>query len=67
MAEILNEEEESKLKIRLRSQRHIRTLLIIINLLLAGYLVYFIGDSISDKVNGTDENIVTLNDLTINE
>ncbi len=64
MAEIITEEDESKLKIRLKSQRHVRALLIIVNLLLVGYILYFIGDLIVEKVNNRDADIVSLNNLS---
>lgn len=64
MAEILNEEDEVKLKIRLRSQRHIRIILIILNLLLVGYLIYFTSDSIVKSFEKKDAGIVALNDLS---
>lgn len=67
MAEILNEEDEVKLKIRLRSQRHVRAVLIVLNLLLVGYLVYFTSDSIMKVIDKKDEEIVALNDLSRTE
>lgn len=67
MAEILNEEDEAKLKIRLKSQRHVRAVLIILNLLLVGYLVYFTSDSIKSEISKKDADIVALNNLTRSE
>ncbi len=67
MAEILNEEDEVKLKIRLKSQRHVRAVLIVLNLLLVGYLVYFTSDSIKNEINKKNASIVALNDLNKSE
>lgn len=64
MAEMITDEEESKLKIRLKSQRHVRALLIIVNLLLVFYIIYFIGDLVAEKVNNKDADIVSLDDLS---
>ncbi len=64
MSEILDQEAEEKLKIHLRSKRHIRTILIVVNLLLAGYLIYFTSDSIIKSFEKKDSDIVTLNNLS---
>lgn len=48
MAEIIDEEQEKEFKVRIKSKRHIRAILIIINLLLVGYFAYYISDAVVD-------------------
>lgn len=64
MAEMISDEEENKLKIRLKSQRHVRALLIVVNLLLVFYIIYFVGDLVVEKVNNKDSDIVSLDNLS---
>lgn len=64
MAELLDDQEEKKLQIRLKSQRHIRALLIVVNLVLIAYLLYFIGDIVVDYVKAKDQDIVALCNLS---
>lgn len=64
MAELLDDQEEKKLQIRLKSQRHIRALLIVVNMVLIAYLLFFIGDIVVDYVKAKDNDIVALCNLS---
>lgn len=64
MAELLDDQEEKKLQIRLKSQRHIRAFLIVINMVLIAYLLFFIGDIVVDYVKAKDNDIVALCNLS---
>lgn len=64
MAEIITELEEEELTRRLKSKRRIRGLLIVINFLLLGYLVFCIGNSVLDIIESSKrvDGIVALTD-----
>ena len=64
MAEIIDEEQEKEFKVRMKSKRHIRAILIIINLLLIGYFAYYISDAVVDYFQKKDDNFVTFNDMS---
>lgn len=64
MAEIIGDEEEKNLKVRMKSKRHIRMILIMVNLLLIGYFVYYISDAVVDYFHRKDDDIVSLNDMS---
>ena len=66
MAELIDEQEEEQLKTRMRSRRHIRAVLIVLNLLLIGYLLYFVSDVIIDYVHRNDNDIVNICGLSRN-
>lgn len=64
MAEIIDEEQEKEFKVRMKSKRHIRAILIMINLLLIGYFAYYISDAVVDYFQKKDDNFVTFNDMS---
>lgn len=64
MAEIINEQEERELARKVRAKKRIRGFLIIVNGLLACYLLFLVGDVIVDfynyQIKGDENNFVTL-------